>query len=39
MLSETQDGVLHVDLCQGEPHEHGGHGEVQPLLEIYCILA
>ncbi len=30
MLSEAQDHVVHLDHCQGEPHEHGGHGEPQP---------
>ncbi len=37
MFNEAQDHV--VQLCQGEPHEHGGHGKPQPCLEIYWVLA
>ncbi len=33
MLIEYQYGLVLVALQNHEPHEHGGHGEGQPLLE------
>ncbi len=35
MFSKDQDGVVHVDLFQGKPHEHGEPDEVQPVLGIH----